>query len=250
VYVERRVVVPQDVNANEATAVWVDPEDGTMHFVPARFIARNGATEVAMKSPHNSVYTVVSSNVSFEDVEGHWAQDEIDLLANKRIVEGHAAGRFAPEEKVTRAQFAALLVRALGMIERTEGGETFADIASGAWYAGAAEAASEAGLVTGFEDGTFRPDAPITREQMAVMIARAIEAAGRTAETASDDDSLNAFGDAGEISSWARLAVEASAEAGIVRGGADATFRPAGLATRAESAAMLTRLLRYVEFID
>ncbi|HZG78219.1 MAG TPA: S-layer homology domain-containing protein, partial [Paenibacillus sp.] len=155
----------------------------------------------------------------------------------------------APEAKVTRAQFAALLVRALGLTERTGDG-TFADVASGAWYAGAAEAASEAGLATGFEDGTFRPDAAITREQMAVMIGRAIEAAGRQAPAASAEGALHAFGDASAISSWARSAVAASAEAGIVRGGADATFRPAGLATRAESAAMLKRLLQYVEFID
>lgn len=249
VYVERRVVVPQAVNANETTAVWVDPADGRLHFVPSRFDTRNGTTEVTMKSPHNSVYTVVASNVSFEDVAGHWAQDEIELLANKRIVEGDAAGSFAPEEKVTRAQFAALLVRALGLTERTGDG-TFADVASGAWYAGAAQAASEAGLVTGFEDGTFRPDAAITREQMAVMIARAIEAAGRQAPPASAESALNAFEDAAAISSWARSAVTASAEAGIVRGGTGAIFRPAGLATRAESAAMLKRLLQYVEFID
>jgi Leucine-rich repeat (LRR) protein/subtilisin family serine protease len=250
VYVERKVAVPQSVDPAKATAVWVDPATGELRFVPSVMKSQSGTTEVSMKSPHNSVYTVVSSNVTFDDVKGHWAQGDIELLATKRIVAGQSAASFAPEQKVTRAQFAALLVRSLGLAE-PKVGSTFTDVPAEAWYASAVAAAVQTSLLEGFEDGTFRPDALITREQMAVMVNRALKAAGKpTAANPADAAKLAKFQDSQTISSWARDAVAGSMKSGIISGVTHSAFQPADHATRAQAAVMLKRMLQFLSFIN
>ena len=124
------------------------------------------------------MYTAVRSNRTFEDIQGHWAQSNIERMANKLIVNGSADGMFDPNRTVTRAEFVAMLVRALGLTEKPQL-SSYSDVGPNEiWYAGAIGAASAAGLIEGYADGSFRPDARITREQVAVMLARAARYAG------------------------------------------------------------------------
>ncbi|MNL64118.1 Endo-1,4-beta-xylanase A precursor [compost metagenome] len=97
----------------------------------------------------------------------------------------------------------------------------------------------------GFEDGTLRPEARITRSELAVMTSRAMKAAGRSAAGGNLQ-----FADAEAIPQWAREAVSASVGAGIIQGAEGNRFAPVQQATRAEAAVMLKRLLQAVEFIN
>lgn len=246
-YIERTLTISHAVDPNRVTAVWVD-EAGAMHFVPSVFTSQGNGTEVSILSPHNSVYTVIAANQSFTDLVGHWSRTEVEVLANKQVVRGGGDGNFSPDNSITRAEFAALLVRSLGLTEKQGAPSIFTDIKANDWFAGAVGAAYEAGLISGYSDGTFKPNAPITREQMAVMVANALKAAGKELEV--DVKVLTPFADEASIAAWAREAAATAVEAGIVQGTETGAFSPQSHATRAQSAVMLLRMLQYLEFIN
>lgn len=168
------------------------------------------------------------------DLKNHWAQTEVLRLVSLGIVEGFEDGTYRPEGIVTRAQFAKLLVEAVGLKPEAAPQLEFTD-AIPDWAAGYIFTAVGAGLVTGFEDGTFRADEPIRREQLAVMMARAIRSDAA--------ESSLAFADAAAVSAWATAGVSKVVSFGIVTGFADNTFRPQATATRAEVATIVARFV-------
>ncbi|HZG55259.1 S-layer homology domain-containing protein [Paenibacillus sp.] len=246
-YVSRTLRLSEAVDPAAATVALYDPETGALTFVPAVFATTaDGVTEATFKRTGNSTYVVVALKKSFDDLVGHWAKSDIELLASKLLVRGESGDAYAPDREITRAEFAALLVRALGLTESID--SSFSDVDDGSWYAGSVGAAVRAKLVFGFEDGTFRPGERITREAMAVMLARALTFAG-----APQPDAKNGaprFPDGSEIGVWAREGVSAAVAAGIASGASGAAFRPGAEATRAEAAVMLKRFLQYASFID
>jgi hypothetical protein len=144
-----------------------------------------------------------------------------------------------------------MLVRSLGLQPEEEGrtGVMFHDVPSGLWYSADAEAAAALGLIQGYADGSFRPNAAITREQMAVMAARALKLlhAGEAADEAGSNAAPpgpGAFNDAASISAWAREAVDTLIASGIMKGQSSGSFAPDSSTNRAEAAVLLTRLLR------
>jgi hypothetical protein len=179
----------------------------------------------------------------FLDTENHWAKKEIDSLVEKGIITGMTDTEFRPQEKITRAQFAKLLVTALGIEESKGAALSFEDMPAGAWYHDAVAAAVNTGLITGYSDLVFAPDENITREQMASIISRALQM--KSTETVDDGDIgqiINKFRDKGDISPWARQGTALAVSRGIVSGVSADTFAPRASATRAEAAVMILRL--------
>ncbi|MGQ9533299.1 MAG: S-layer homology domain-containing protein [Desulfotomaculales bacterium] len=190
-----------------------------------------------------SRYAALAYEKTFADVATHWARNDIEIMAARHVVQGMPDGTFAPDAGVTRAQFAAFVTRCLGL--EPGGAAGFSDVPANAWYAGVVAAAAKAGIVKGFEDGTFRPDEPITREQVAAMVTRALAVAGKevTVTPAEREQLLAAFADRGAIGGWALDAVAVAVKEGIVRGRTVDTFAPQAGATRAEAVTMLKRLV-------
>lgn len=250
-YVDRTVVLAIPVDETHATVVLYDPITGEFSFVPAIFEEQaDGSTKVTFKRNGNSIYTVLSSTKTFKDVTNHWAKADIELLASKLVIKGVTDLSFAPESNITRAEFAALLVRSLGLTADA-GSAVFTDVKSSDWFAGAIGAAVKAKLIYGFDDNSFKPNAAITREQMAVMVSRAITAAGKTSDvTGKQNELLAKFQDNASISSWAQVAVAQSIEANIISGMTVDTFVPSANATRAQAAVMLKRFMQYTDFIN
>ncbi|MNC20503.1 Endo-1,4-beta-xylanase A precursor [compost metagenome] len=184
---------------------------------------------------------------SFGDLAGHWAAKDTELLAAKGIIDGIADNRFAPEGILTRAEIAALLVRATGLEESQPAANGLKDVETGGWYAGYVQAAVSAGLIDGYEDGTFRAGSPVTREELAVLLTRALALAGHRADGSA---AAAAFTDGSSVSSWAKDAVGAAQAAGLVNGLEDGSFRPQAQATRAEAAAMIKRFLLKAQFMN
>ncbi len=179
---------------------------------------------------------------TFADIKGHWAQSDIEVMAGLGIVRGIGEDRFGPEMPVNRAQFATFLIRSLDIEEVTHTTSHFKDVPSDAWYCGAVEGAYAADLIKGFEDGTFKPDQKINREEIGVLIARALKKGGQEV-TADDVDAVLArFKDANEISSWAKEEATQAVVSGIISG-RDGSFVPKATATRAEAVVMLKRML-------
>lgn len=168
----------------------------------------------------------------FSDVEGHWAEREIYQLVSAGAIDGFEDAAFRPDETVTRAQFIKMLVSALELDTGTSV-RIFDDVDRSAWYSPYVTAAYSAGIAEG--DGAyFYPESEITREEMALMAARACGL--------SSDNSAE-FSDSGDISPWAEEAVSALTEKDIIQGFEDGTFRPRLSASRAQAAVILLRLI-------
>jgi 2',3'-cyclic-nucleotide 2'-phosphodiesterase/3'-nucleotidase/5'-nucleotidase len=132
-------------------------------------------------------------------------------------------------------------VRTLGLKPTTETKTGFKDIQSFDWYQVYVNAAAEAGIVTGYDDQSFRPNQTISRQEMAVMIYRAMTFAG-TAK-ADTNTSAEEFADAGKFEPWAKEAIPAMTAQHIIEGVAKGMFDPDATATRAQSAVILHRML-------
>ncbi|WP_168736003.1 cadherin-like beta sandwich domain-containing protein [Cohnella fermenti] len=196
------------------------------HFTKYAVLAVGGAGETEAEA----------EEVNFSDISGHWAEAAIRQAASLGIVQGYKDGTFKPAAIVTRAEFAVMLMNATGAAG--EGMKlTFSDSASiGAWAKTAVAQALEAGIVTGYSDGTFRPDAPITRAEMAAMIAK-------TLTWNVDEQAATGFADDASIPSWARGAVTAIGQHGLMEGNEEGKFLADARATRAEAATVLLRML-------
>ncbi|WP_169507413.1 choice-of-anchor I family protein [Paenibacillus harenae] len=250
VFAERTIWLGQSIDTENATAVRYDTTAGKLMFVPSTFAAAaDGQTQVTMKRNGNSYYTVVSVRKSFEDVKpDHWAKQSVESLASKLIVNGVSERQFKPSQSVTRAEFTALVVRALGLNLGNGSSSSFSDVGGSSWYAAFIEAAVRSELISGYEDGTFKPDRTITRQEMAVILSKAMAFAGSAA--AGDASSLSGFADQGSIAAWAQQAAADVAAAGIIKGNPDGTFAPAKKTTRAEAVVMLESLLKHLKFIN
>lgn len=178
---------------------------------------------------------------AFDDISGHWAASDIAYCAENGIFGGVSDTEFQPEGSMTRAMLVTVLMRLDGGTTGSE--ETavpvFTDVTdSGAWYYDAVYWAAENGLVSGYEDGSFRPDAPVTREQIAAILYR--HAGSPQADTAG----LTAFSDAGEVSAYARQALAWAVDTGLLNGVGEGRLAPGDGATRAQVAALMARLSR------
>jgi N-acetylmuramoyl-L-alanine amidase len=248
-YVSRSVTLDQVSDWNHLSGAWFDPETQTLHFVPTTFETKDGKTGVTFKRNGNSQYVVVKTNKTFNDISNHWAKTDIELLANKLIVDGVSPDHFDADRNITRAEFAALVSRSLGLSDAA-GTANFTDVPSAAWYAKAVATVAGAGIIKGYADNTFKPNANITREEMAAMIVRALTYVGKPVSVNTSNAAILApFNDASGIS-WAKSEVAAAVQAGIIKGITVNTLVPQGMATRAESAATLKRFLIAANFIN
>lgn len=169
----------------------------------------------------------------FSDVpESFWADEAIYKLSRLGAINGYPDGAFRPDNKITRAEFATVLVKAFQLPAAS--GKVFDDTA-GHWAGDCIGAAHAAGIVSGYSENSFGPDDPITREQMAVMIAGAADLEKAAGEFT--------FTDGDRVSHWARGAVASVTQAGIMRGYPDGSFAPSNEATRAEAVTVIVNAL-------
>ncbi|MHB1419748.1 MAG: S8 family serine peptidase [Bacillota bacterium] len=181
---------------------------------------------------------------AFSDLKNQWPAMEADLLASRGVLTGYPNGAYRPQEPVTRAQLAAIMVRALGMdneaTQLKDIAPPYRDLPEGYWANGYIQIAREMGLVSGYNDGNFRPSVSVPRDQLAAVLVRALNY-GVPEKTL--PLSLP-FTDSGSIGTWARTAVAEASHRGLVAGYTDGTFRPSAVVTRAQAAAFLARFLK------
>ncbi|TVY01885.1 cadherin-like beta sandwich domain-containing protein [Paenibacillus cremeus] len=174
-------------------------------------------------------------SVQFSDILSHWAEGSIKQAVNRGIVSGYPDGTFMPNHTVTRAEFAVMLMNTLR--SQGEGAAlTFTDKDKiGAWAQKAVAQAVKAGIIKGYEDGSFRPDTQITRAEMAVMLANALG-------LAVENGTITGFADDKAIPVWAKGAVAAIQKQKLVDGKGANEFDPAAPATRAEAVTVLLNM--------
>jgi len=249
-YVQREIPLPEDAVPDQITTAIALNADGTTRHVPTYLISRDGSYYAIVNSLTNSTYALIWHPMTFADVEGHWSQDAVNDMASRLIVNGVDATHYQPDAAITRAEFAAIVVRALGLAANGQAA-VFRDVKSDDWYAGAAAKAQEYGLIEGYADGTFRPGQRITREEATVMMARAMQLTGlnTSLDNAAMDDLLAAFEDGAEVSAWAKPAVAAAVERGVIAGSGNKLL-PSLPITRAETAAIVQRMLIEAKLIN
>jgi len=252
-YVTRSFVLKQKEDANHITALVYDPVKKSSGFVPAYLRQEGGQTILDVKTPHNSIYTIVSSSKTFKDIEGHWAKHDIEVMASKKVVLGITDTKFNPDQTVTRAEFAALLIRSLGIAAPQNSTLRFIDVEQNAWYASVVSAAAQTGLITGDPKGKFAPNGIITRQEMAVMIGRAIKYVDPTGKLAkTDNKAIGAISakDSAIIPKWAAEDVKNMLDNGIMETGLNGKFEPSLPVTRANAVVSLKRMLQQLDFIN
>ncbi|WP_054026397.1 alpha-amylase family glycosyl hydrolase [Bacillus sp. FJAT-28004] len=236
---EKPIILNFQLNANankDIVGIYYVSEDGKLEYIGGTLKGEVITAEVF----HFSKYAVLEYDKSFTDVPAsHWANTAIKSLAAKHIVSGINETQFAPQANVTRAEFTAMLIRALG--EKAEGTASYSDVEAGKWYSAYVATASKLGLIKGRSDTKFAPNETISREEMAVLIMRAYEVRKGTAAASAAEEAT--FTDRSQISKWAEASVAAAAKLGLVEGRENETFVPKGKMTRAESAQVIYKLL-------
>ena len=170
----------------------------------------------------------------FNDISDYgWAKEAIECLYENDVISGKSDNEFCPQDNITREEFATLIVRAMGLTDVSDDIE-FTDVPDGAWYSEYIKAAAIAGLIYGKEDSSFGVGENISRQDMAVIICRAIKSEQNSDET-------EKFTDDESIANYAKNAVYAMLENNIIAGFEDGSFMPTAEASRAQAAVMIYR---------
>ena len=200
---------------------------------------------VVFETGHFSVYGVGYKNPApaFTDIHNHWAADNILFAASRGLLSGTSDTTFSPGTGMTRGMFVTALGRLAGINPDSYQTGKFTDVKADTYYAPYVNWAAQNGIMEGVTATTFAPDTNINREQMAVIMANYAKKLGYDLPK-----TLRAvtFADNAQISSWAKDAVKAMQQAGILAGKANNCFDPKGTATRAEVATVLRRFVKIV----
>ena len=224
-----------------------DEDAEAMSFEVAAEIDDDGNVKLPMS--HASQYAIViddhshaaeeTANLPFTDVnDNDWFSDVVRYVYDKGLMTGTSDREFSPNLTTTRGMIVSIL-------NRLEDGPTaeaagFTDVADGDWYAEAVNWAAREGIVAGYEDNTFRPNDPITREQLAAMLMNYAAWKGEDVSARAD---LSGYNDAASVSSWAAKTVQWAVAEGLISGMPGNLLEPQGSATRAQVAAILQRFL-------
>ncbi|NDI35683.1 S-layer homology domain-containing protein [Chengkuizengella sediminis] len=182
-------------------------------------------------SMFSSVFAAGSS-----DIDGHWAEKQLKQWIDNGLLNGYGEGVYKPNQTLTRSEAAAFVNRAFEHEETTE--VNFPDVESSDWFYNDVSKALAAGFMTGYEDGTFKPDQNITRQELAVMIFRLLDLEVKP-------EAVDSFDDAASIGEWAKGEIGALVDLGIVSG-YNNKIQPEGLTTRAEAIVMIQRATEYL----
>lgn len=169
---------------------------------------------------------------------GAWYHDGIHYCLDEGLMDGVGTGLFAPNATTSRAMIVTILWRLQGSPE-AEAAEMFTDVAPGDWYADAIAWAASEGVAEGYEDGSFRPNDAITREQLAAML-------WRYAGKPEAEDALSVFTDGADTSGWAQQAMSWAVARGLITGVDSDSLSPKGQATRAQTATILMRFAQSI----
>jgi L-asparaginase type II len=242
-------LVPATLNFKFDTALVKDGQTASVFYydeVKKQWVEMGGVIKdnfITVNSDHFTKFAVfavdkkVEEVPSFTDISRHWAEAAINEAVASGIVKGYEDGTFKPNKTVTRAEFSVMLMGAL----KAEGEGAvlaFADNAKiAAWAKDAVAHAVKADIISGYPDGTFRPGANILRMEMVSMIA---SGAGLTL----DPNATTSFTDNKDIPAWAKGAVKAVSDKGIIQGRTGNIFAPKATATRADAITVIMNMLK------
>jgi len=247
--VKRTIAITNEVDPEDVTTAILLEPDGTIRHTATRIIEADGNFYAMLTSFTSGTYILVNYNIEFKDVENHWSKEYVNEMGSRLIVNGVGNGIFNPENDITRAEMAVMIIRALG-IKASGESEKFTDVAEGFWYTEAVNAAREYGIITGYTDNTFRPIQKITREESIAMISRAMRLLGieNNITEAETQQYLQVFEDGNSFAAWSRKDAAYAIKHKIILG-SGGKLMPHNNIKRAEAAAIIFRMLRNLDLI-
>lgn len=190
--------------------------------------------EALLQTVSATLAATKNENKTFSDTTGHWGVNAIQAAVKLRMVDGYEDGSFRPNAPVTRAEFTAMIARAFGLAANPAAAD-FHDTGSG-WAAGYIGALAEKGIVTGYGDGSFKPNATISRAEMVTILSRILNFnVLQTGTPASFTDVSSNY--------WAADAIRQASAAKLIQGVSASAFAPQNKATRAEAVTLIIRAL-------
>ena len=153
-YVERTVAIPVGIDPSKVTTGIVLNSDGTFSHVPTTIVKIDGKYYAKINSLTNSTYSVIYNPIEFADVAKHWAKASINNMGSRLVISGVGENNFEPNRDITRAEFAAIMVRALGLAPDAAK-NTFSDVSASSWYSGYVGTAASYGIISGYDADTF-----------------------------------------------------------------------------------------------
>lgn len=254
-YVERIIAIPDDIeNPQKITTGIVFNNDGTFSHVPTTIYIdeETGKYYAKINSLTNSIYSFIYNPKEFDDMDGHWAKEDVNDLGSRLVVNGVDKDIFAADNEMTRAEFTAILVRALGLLRPDLGKNIFSDVNKTQWYYDGVSIAYEYGIVKGIGNAIFKPNNSISRQEAMVMISRAIELTKNIEVSQihqNSDDIFKDFLDSSELSSWAIDAAALCVDNEIIKGCNGKLYAKENI-TRAEAVAIVRRMLKKTKLIN
>ncbi|WP_068787213.1 RCC1 domain-containing protein [Paenibacillus phocaensis] len=264
-YVERNIPLDQGIAPSDITGAVAILDDGSFVPVAMRIGEAEGKFVAVLRSMAGGNLVLIRKPSAFADIPAdHFAAQAVEDLAGRLMLGGFAgdtappageadnASEFRPNDRVTRAQLAVLLVRALGLGGGASKPEAaFADTVPGEWYADAAATAKQFGILQGYADGTFRPNEVVSRQEALAMLTRTLTLLHIEGDlnAAESGEVLAKFKDQDQLAEWAKPAALALLKLGILQGSASG-LQPRNSLTRGESAVLVQRLLQEAGFID
>lgn len=249
-YAVRLIPLPEGYDPNRITTgiIYDQSQESFMH-VPTQVVRIGGQYFAKINSlVSNGTYALIWNEQTFADTANHWGKAVIDEMASRLVVEGVTELTFEPNRAITRAEFAAIAVRAFGLQDETANGQAFNDVAPDAWYTDYVSTASEYGLLKGYNDGSFKPSQQISRQEATAILARAMKLAGIDSSL-TDINTLIEYKDADQVSDWAQNNVSYLVEKGIMKGDTSGMLHARDAVTRAETAALMQRILKFAVLI-
>lgn len=232
--VNRLVATAAEDGSDDSKVIRYTDLDGNETIIPFGIVVGDRASYFVY-GPGD--YEIVESEAEFTDIAGLWGEEQIDFVARRCLFNGTGDGCFSPYVTMNRAMFVTVLWRMNGC-PTEEASANFTDLEAD-WYASAVAWACANGIVQGYDENTFGPNDPVTREQMCTLVLRFLSYLGMKLNVVGDEI---AFSDDDQISSWAKDAVALCSSTGLING-YEGLFAPQNSATRMEVSAVLTRFI-------
>ena len=212
-----------------------DGADDMQALSGSPFMTETAIKDLVGNPKYITMYTETAAGLPYTDVQADdWFYDAVAFASKSGLMTGTSATTFEPNTSFSRAMLVSVLHRLEGSPAME--GSVFSDVNDGDWYAEAVNWAAANGIVNGMDDGSFQPNAAITREQMAAILCNYAQYKGIPTESSGD---LSGYSDADQVSAWAEGSVIWAVDMGLIHGMSMNTLEPQGTATRAQAATVL-----------
>lgn len=230
----------EKADPHKVIAVYIDDDGNITPLTQSDYDSAKGV--IVFNTKHTSYYSVQYVDKNFEDLANYsWAEESIEALAARGVINGISEREFAPQANIKRADFVVLVTKILGL--QADAGSNFSDVEAGSYYYEAVGIAKEMGIVSGAGDNKFKPQEAISRQDMMVILNRALKITGENSKlTADNGKKASDFDDSQQVASYAKDSVDYLISKGIVSGDGN-NINPADNTKRAEVAALLYKLL-------